>query len=413
MERKMRLLKSLVLLLLLVSNPVSAQITKLIVDDSTMAAKDIKEVFINNTGGLVINSVLGDFEVEEVDAPNEGPTEGSLISNFTWQNGETDTLLQLGETAVLEWTTADADGCMASTAVADSLEDWKDDTAITTEGPHSVTFNDAGDYVLLLDCIPKDPAGNRDTDAVSVTVVQASIIKFTVTPDSEVVKGEEVSLTFDWETEHTESCHGDWPGSANLALTGTQKISATLNTSTEYKLTCTGPGGYVVNDIDEVVVPIPTTQLACNDNVTLSGNEVSWNSFFMVNWPGPKTQKKRVQIPVGGYLAIKFSTRSVKDVGKLSSIEAAGTHGYRLGSVSRCAGDFKVEEVCKWAWGTWGGITWDTSGEANTGNCNLDLGEDYYWNMTFTDGIDPNTSRCIGTYCETWVIPVNNDYVAP
>ena len=147
--------------------------------------------------------------------------------------------------------------------------------------------------------------------------------------------------------------------------------------------------------------------------VTLTGNQLTWSSFFKNIWPGPKTEKQRVQIPVGGYLAIKFSTRSVKDVGKLSSIEAAGTHGYRLGSVSRCAGDFIVEDVCKWAWGTWGGITWDTSGETDTGNCNLDPGEDYYWNMTFTDGVNPNSSRCIGTYCETWVIAGNNDYVAP
>ena len=38
----MRLLKGLVLVLLLVSNPVLAQIKELIVDDSTMAAKTLK-----------------------------------------------------------------------------------------------------------------------------------------------------------------------------------------------------------------------------------------------------------------------------------------------------------------------------------------------------------------------------------
>ena len=142
--------------------------------------------------------------------------------------------------------------------------------------------------------------------------------------------------------------------------------------------------------------------------VTLQGHVFQWNSFFMDNWPGPKTQKKRVNIPETGYIALKFYTGKVQDEGAVASIEAAGTHGYRLGSISLCAGKFDVQTECQWKWGTHGGIFWDTTGLPD--KCNLEANTTYYWNMTFTDGVDPNTSRCVGTFCETWLIAINNDY---
>ena len=140
--------------------------------------------------------------------------------------------------------------------------------------------------------------------------------------------------------------------------------------------------------------------------VTLTGRNITWNGFFKDSWPGPKTEKKRVNIPETGYLSLRFRTGNVQDTGAVSSIEAAGTHGYRLGAISECKGKFEAPTACVWRWGTSGGIRWSTEG----GDCELKSNTTYYWNMTFTDGVDPSTSRCIGTYCETWLIAVNNDY---
>ncbi len=398
----MRHIIGLVLGLFIMANPVLAQIAELTVDNSTMPGDHIDHAFINRFGGLEIQSILGiEYEVREVGAPTEG---GSLISNFTL-NGETNLTLPFGQSAEINWNAANADGCVASTAVVGILDDWNTGTEIISEGSLPVTFQTAGNYILLLDCFTQD---SGDTDAVTVAVEGASIINFSVTPGSEVVNGQEVTLTFDWETENAASCSGDWPGSATPETSGSQEISVTLNSSTIYTLTCIGASGDLDSVTDSVEILVPETQAACN--VTLQGSEVLWDDLFKENWPGPSYEKVVVQIAEKGYLAIEFNTRNVKDIGVLSNIEAVATPGWRLGSVSRCSGKFDVEdEACTYKWGDHGGIFWDTSGQADPSHCNLDPNETYYWNMTFTDGKNPNTSRCSGSYCLTTLIPLNND----
>lgn len=397
----MRLIIGLVLGLFMLGNPVLAQIAELKVDNSTMPGGDIERAFINSSGGLEIQSIAGvEYEVRElgVCAPNEG----SLISNLTL-NGKTSLTLPLGESAEINWSAANADGCVASTATAGLLDDWNTDTAIGTEGPLSVTFQSTGNYILLLDCFTQD---SSDTDVVTVTVEGASIIDFAVTPDT-VAKGEQVTLTLAWESENTSSCSGSWTATP-LAATDTQQISVVLNSTRDYTLTCNGSG---VGNQDErtVEVLVPTVQDACN--VTLQGSNLLWGDLFKTNWPGPYNEKLRVQIPERGYFSVEFNTGDVKDVGVLSNIESVATPGWRLGTISVCEGDFSAAAVCTYKWGDHGGIFWDTTGETDTGNCNLDPNQTYFWNMTFTDGVDPNTSRCAGSVCLTTLIPFNNDYV--
>ena len=168
----------------------------------------------------------------------------------------------------------------------------------------------AGNYILLLDCFDKD---GGDTDAVTVSVEGASIIDFTVTPDT-AVKGEQVTLTLTWETEHTSSCSGDWTEIALIA-SDTQQISVTLDSSTVYTLTCTGASGDSDTVIDSVEVFVPTVQQACSTNVTLQGQEFLWGNLFKNNWPGPYTEKVRIQIPERGYFAVEFNTGDIEDIG--------------------------------------------------------------------------------------------------
>jgi hypothetical protein len=143
-------------------------------------------------------------------------------------------------------------------------------------------------------------------------------------------------------------------------------------------------------------------------SATLVGQTTSWNSLFVSNWPLPTYEKKRVQIPENGFLAVSFNTSNVQDTGVLSNLEAVATTGWRLGSLSQCAGKFDVKEVCQYQWGDHGGIRWNT-GAPLANHCNLEPGRDYYWNITFTDGVNPTPSRCAGSLCLTTLVPINND----
>ena len=53
-------------------------------------------------------------------------------------------------------------------------------------------------------------------------------------------------------------------------------------------------------------------------------------------------------------------------------------------------------------------IPWATTGAP--GYCQLEKDTTYYWNTTFTDGVDRATSTC-GTFCLTTLRVSNGDYV--
>ena len=129
--------------------------------------------------------------------------------------------------------------------------------------------------------------------------------------------------------------------------------------------------------------------------------------MFSTPWPGPSQAQIRVGLPEFGYYAVEFATGSVVDAGLLSNIEASATHGIRLGAISETAGCFDVADEYRYVWGRSGGIVWDLTGE-NDG-CDLKPNTTYYWNMTFTDGINPDLSSCSGSYCETYLVPINPD----
>jgi len=143
--------------------------------------------------------------------------------------------------------------------------------------------------------------------------------------------------------------------------------------------------------------------------VTLTGDQIRWGDLFKNIFPGPDYQKVRVEIPETGYLAVRFYTGAAVDDGFLSNIEAAGTPGWRLGAISLCAGKFDAEKACIYKWGDHGGIPWNTR-TSDPAKCNLKPNTTYYWNITFTDGVDPASSRCAGSYCMTTLTPVNNDF---
>jgi hypothetical protein len=132
--------------------------------------------------------------------------------------------------------------------------------------------------------------------------------------------------------------------------------------------------------------------------VTLSGNVVDWSTFWYQVFPGPVYENVTNYIVARqGYLAIEFNTANINDDGKVSALENASTPAIRTGSISTCPGDFDVPAECRYTWGLGGGLAWSTNGKLGT--CALDSNTTYYFNITFTDGVDIDSTTCNSAPC--------------
>lgn len=233
----------------------------------------------------------------------------------------------------------------------------------------------------------------------AVSITSFSALQETVTA------GENIELS--WATENATSCvpsdgADGWASSVIDLPSGNQHIKASTAGTHEFTLTCSGP---VDQESSAVSVTIEESPYACNVQLT-SRIKRTWTEMFREAFPGPRSDEVRVAIPVKGYYTIAFNTGTAKDTGFFGNIEASGTFGYRLSAVSRCAGDFNVPPECSYAHGgDNGGIIWTTEGAP--GRCQLEPNTTYYWNLTFTDGVDGDSSRCLGSYCETYFVVSN------
>jgi hypothetical protein len=145
--------------------------------------------------------------------------------------------------------------------------------------------------------------------------------------------------------------------------------------------------------------PIDPPPADCQDTTTLQGSAKAWTAVFYQSFPGPTYENvMNIVIPQRGFWSVAFNTGSARDNGKLSLLENSASPGIRKGSISKCLGDFHAPPAeCKYSWGLGGGILWATDGKA--GACQLERGELYYFNVTYTNGVSPATSQCRATPC--------------
>jgi hypothetical protein len=390
----MRLIFGSILILLFVVNPVYGQLTELRVDSTSMSGDDIAEVIIGQDGVVEITSVAGNYEIRQ---KTSGP--GDVAINSFSINTASNAVLAVNAAATLRWGTSDAVSCTASSSPVDALGDWNSTTVMGIAGPLTVNFPQAGILNIQLDCTGDN--GSTDSKVVTAQVGSANISSFTITPSS-ATRGTNVTLTATWASDNTAGvgCAGssNWPNSTALASSGSVPISVNnIQPGTQYTLTCFGEFD---EDSKTIAIAVKEPQLVCSTTLT-SDTTRDWTSIFREEFPGPSSEQVRITIPTRGYYAVKFNTGDLSDAGFLTNIEASGTSGYRYGSVSQCPGDFNVKDECQHKWGDTGGIFWDT--DANDGRCILEQNTTYYWNMTFTDGAAPNSSRCIGSFCETYL----------
>ena len=325
--------------------------------------------------------------------------DGVAINSFTASPGT----VVAGQNVTFTWNTSNAISCQATGGV----DGWAGTTVTPPSGSVIKTMTTVGTYNFTLTC-DGSAAGDTTSRIATVTITSpdaVAITSFTASPDS-ITEGETTTLS--WTTVNAESCTPtggttDWTSQVISLPSGSANIAIASQGSYTFSLTCQGTTGDEQTKSDVVTVS-PESQ-SCDD-VTLAGNIIGWGSFWSAGFPGPTYENVTNRIiPQKGYMAIEFNTGNVNDDGKISALENSSTPGIRIGSFSQCPGDFDVPAECRYTWGLGGGLRWATNNRS--GACDLDANTTYYFNITFTDGVDLNTSTCNSTPCRINLQHVN------
>ena len=159
----------------------------------------------------------------------------------------------------------------------------------------------------------------------------------------------------------------------------------------------------------------PDQEIPLPPMTPLNGLEVrkeQWKNLFKVEWPNPYSRTIADDIVgIDNILSIEFKTDSNSSrIGGVGSIEYGGTRGARLLAISRYPGDFQVSPECKSIQNVSGWLVWRIGDSTvNSDVCILKPNTTYYWNITFTDGLNAGTSRCTVSPCGLWLKVSNPD----
>jgi len=364
----------------------------IIIDNQSIPGSDIDSISISPTTGNIFVTTTPGYTVTEVVVGD-----GVAITNFTVSPG---TILE-GGSATVSWNTANAVSCTASNGVGG----WAGSTIALPSDSMPITTSALGSHTFTLTC-EGSQSGDTTTSNVVLNVDSAdavAITSFTANPTTITEGG---STILSWTTVNASSCTAsNGTGGWNALSIGVPNGNADITISTvgnyTFTLTCSdASGGQVV--VSSVVVVEPAGQ-EC-DATPLSGNIESWSSFWLVDFPKPGYDNRYGTVPRFGYLAIEFNTGNIVSTGKLYTVETTVTDGVRLGAISQCPGDFDVTPECDYSWGIGGGLSWATNGGLG---CQLAPNTTYYFNLTFTNGVNPSSSTCSSSPCITTVQHVN------
>jgi len=304
-------------------------------------------------------------------------------------------LLIEGEDTTLSWTTDSATSCTPSGGTGG----WDTREIALPGGSEIVTIPTVGVYEFILTC--EGATGSSAQSKVVVEAVNAvTITSFEASLES-ITVGE--STTLSWTTDSATSCtpSGGTDGwdTREIALpSGSEIVTIAAAGVYEFTLTCQGVTGPPAQST--VVVEAVPNNPGCE--ATLTGNTYAWADFWRdIPFPDPVWNREITQIPRKGYVALEFNTADFIDTGALKTIETTANAGRRLGAISLCAGDFQVADECQLVWGVGGDIIWSTEGYPDS--CPLEPNTTYYFNITFTDGVNPNSTDCNDAKCFTEV----------
>lgn len=302
-----------------------------------------------------------------------------------------------GQSTELSWTTLNATECTPT----DGAGNWDQTTITLPGGSQPITINTPGTYDFTLTCL--DEFGGSKVGNTTVVVHESvEITDFSASPET-ITEGQ--STTLRWTTQNATECTptggaGGWDQIAIIVPNGSVELTIDTSETHEFTLTCQGEGGDSVVANTSVVVEATV----CGTPDLSVGLLKPWEEFWLIEFPGPSYDNRAKAIPKNGYMALKFNTGDVVDDGKLTLLENSATTGLRRGTISECPGDFDTDfngdpstpadpTNCSWQWGLGDGIRWATNGRSDV--CQLKPNTDYYFNVTFTDGVDGSTSTCV------------------
>ena len=394
----MRKLNGLILIstLIMTCSTVSAQVS-IVIDGQQIPTEHIESISIlKNTNQINVATTV-DYTISAGTVTNTDVA----INSFTSSSAS----VLLGQSVNFNWNTSNAVTCTASNGV----DGWAGPIPVTSlpSGSKAITTATLGNHTFTLTCSGAE-AGDTAVRSVIVNTTPAdavAISNFTATPDSITAGG---TTNLSWSTVNADTCTptggtGGWTSQSIAVPNGNTNITISTAGTYNFNLVCQGPSGDQQTATE--VVTVAPEQQSC-DSVTLAGNIVNWSSFWFAAFPGPAYENvTNWIIPQRGYLALEFNTGNIVDDGKISALENSSTPGIRTGSISTCPGDFDVPAECSYIWGLGGGLNWATNNKP--GACDLDANTTYYFNITFTDGVDLNTTTCGAAPCRINLQHVN------
>jgi hypothetical protein len=164
------------------------------------------------------------------------------VSNFT----ATPATIQVGQAAMLAWSTNNATSCAASNGAGS----WAGTVATSSSGTSTGNLGTAGSYIYTLTCTGPGGTGSADSVVVNVTPAPSpapTITSFVVQPNP-IQVGQGASLS--WATTGASGCTATggtgsdgWNGPMPVSSTGTSTGNIGAANSYTYTLTCAGTGG--------------------------------------------------------------------------------------------------------------------------------------------------------------------------
>ena len=237
----------------------------------------------------------------------------------------TPTVIEQGQSSVLNWNASAADSCTASGA-------WTGSKLLTG----SETVSPAVTSVYIISC--SGAGGSASTD-VTVTVnespVPAPVTNLTVSPAT-IDQGQSAILS--WTSTDAINCSasGAWSGSKNTS--GTEAV--TPLTTSIYTLSCSGEGGssndsVTVAVIEPPVVEAPTLNLTASPSRLARGGTVvlSWSTTdadsctASGDWSGTKSANGSQSISISS--AVSFTLTCTGEGGSVSDNVSYRTRGRR------------------------------------------------------------------------------------
>jgi hypothetical protein len=192
--------------------------------------------------------------------------------------------VRLGERATVAWASGGTTSCVASGAWSGSQ---------TSSGNVFVTEASVGSYSYSLQCT--GPGGTVSSQATLQVLPALPVVSIAATPGS-VVVGQNSTLT--WSATNATGCSasGAWAGA--LAINGTANALATNAGSSQYVVTCTGPGGTAsaTATVQVAAPPAPVVSLSATPASLSLGRSTTlvWSSANATSclasgdWSGPR-----------------------------------------------------------------------------------------------------------------------------